>query len=158
MIAIISAIGKNYEIGYNNELIWNFKEDLNNFKKLTTNNIVVMGKNTFYSLKNPLKERLNVVISKTMVNEKNILIYHSIDKALLKLKDFNKDIFFIGGNRIYKEVLDKKLCDTIFFTKINDEFKKADTFFPYNSLNNDWKIIENNKINDKITFLKLKLF
>ena len=35
MISIIAAIGKNNELGKDNNLIWHIKEDLANFKKLT---------------------------------------------------------------------------------------------------------------------------
>lgn len=38
-------------IGYKNTLPWKHKQDMLNFKKLTRNNHVIMGKNTFESLK-----------------------------------------------------------------------------------------------------------
>ena len=40
MISIIAAIGKNREIGLNNDLIWKISEDLQNFKKLPWENIL----------------------------------------------------------------------------------------------------------------------
>ena len=64
MISIIAAVGKNNEIGKNNDLIWHIKEDLQNFKNLTMNKYIVMGANTYASLPKRLEE--------------NILYYQSI--------------------------------------------------------------------------------
>ena len=50
-IKIIAAIGKNYELGKNNDLIWKLKEDLKFFRNETMNKTIVMGYKTFKSLK-----------------------------------------------------------------------------------------------------------
>jgi dihydrofolate reductase len=52
-------------IGYKNKLPWsNIQGDLLRFKKLTTDKVVVMGRNTWESLpKKPLPNRLNFVVS-----------------------------------------------------------------------------------------------
>ena len=42
-------MGKNKEIGKNNDLIWHIKEDLQNFKKLTMNKYIVI--NIYNSIK-----------------------------------------------------------------------------------------------------------
>ena len=61
-------------IGVNNELLVTIKKDLEWFKEHTINSIIVMGYNTFKSLPgnktiNPLKNRLNIVISNNHYNE-----------------------------------------------------------------------------------------
>tara|TARA_B100001094_G_C18173128_1_gene796331 strand:- start:1178 stop:2707 length:1530 start_codon:yes stop_codon:yes gene_type:complete len=56
-------------IGINNELVFHIKEDMDYFKEITTGHIVVMGYNTWKSLKKPLKDRYNVVISKNHYDE-----------------------------------------------------------------------------------------
>ncbi len=71
--SIILASALNGCIGINNSLPWNLPEDLKRFKKITSagdNNIVIMGKNTFLSLKKPLPNRINYVISKTLKPKK----------------------------------------------------------------------------------------
>ena len=55
-------------IGINGNLLLGIKEDFQWFKEHTINNIVVMGYNTFIDLPgkgsiNPLKDRLNIIIS-----------------------------------------------------------------------------------------------
>ena len=56
-LTIIAAIGKNNELGKNNDLIWHIKEDLNFFKAITEFNYIVMGRKTLESLPKKLKNR-----------------------------------------------------------------------------------------------------
>ena len=69
---IIAAICKNGGIGYKNKLPWKLKNELQYFQKLTIgngNNAVVMGKNTWLSIKHrPLKDRDNIIISNSMAS------------------------------------------------------------------------------------------
>ena len=67
---LIVAIDKKRGIGLNNSIPWYFKEDLQFFKKITLNSIVIMGRNTWESLKKPLPQRYNIVLSTTK-KEKN---------------------------------------------------------------------------------------
>jgi dihydrofolate reductase len=62
---LIVACDPDGGIGYQNKLPWDRLDgDLANFKKLTTNQVVVMGRNTWESLpKKPLPNRLNFVVS-----------------------------------------------------------------------------------------------
>ena len=64
-IKMIAAVGKNLELGYKNDLIWHFKEDMKFFKEKTLNHVVVMGDNTYLSLPKTLRNRTNIVLSKT---------------------------------------------------------------------------------------------
>ena len=49
-ISLIAASGKDYSIGKDNKLLWDISEDLKRLKKLTTGNLVIMGRKTFESL------------------------------------------------------------------------------------------------------------
>ena len=42
-VTIIAAIGKNNELGKNNDLIWRFKEDMDFFKEQTMGKPMAMG-------------------------------------------------------------------------------------------------------------------
>lgn len=55
-ITMIAVIGKNNELGFKNELIWKFNEDMHFFKENTLGKPIVMGRNTFYSLPKLLQE------------------------------------------------------------------------------------------------------
>ena len=65
-IKLITAYDKNKLIGVDNKLPWDLPEDLKHFKKSTLNKTIIMGKNTYLSLKKPLPNRVNIVISRTL--------------------------------------------------------------------------------------------
>ena len=77
-ISLIAAIGKNYELGKNNNLIWYIKGDLKFFKETTMGHPIVMGRKTFESLPKVLPGRKNIVISKSDILNKEIEKYKSI--------------------------------------------------------------------------------
>ena len=53
-LTMIAAIGKNNELGKDNDLIWHFKEDMKFFREQTIVKPIVMGRKTFESLPNLL--------------------------------------------------------------------------------------------------------
>jgi dihydrofolate reductase len=146
MISIIVAIGKNNVIGKNNKLLWNLPDDLRRFKELTTNNVVVMGKNTYYSLPSSkaLKNRINIVFSKSE-NIKDVEVVTSIDEAFSKFDKYqDKEIFIIGGESIYNMFID--IVDKIYLTIVGSDLD-GDTFFPqidYSKWNIDLEPINDN--------------
>ena len=126
-ISIIAAVGKNNELGINNDLIWHFKEDMQFFKKTTTGSTVVMGRKTFESLPKALPNRRNIVISKNKdYSAEGAEVADSIESALELTK--NDNVFIIGGASIYKAFL--PYAKDIYLTEIEAEYPDADTFFP----------------------------
>ncbi len=124
-ISIIAAVGKNLELGYKNKLIWNLKDDLKYFKKVTDGKTVVMGKNTFYSIGKPLPNRKNIVLSKSEDIKEDVETIKDY-KKVLDLTD--NEIFIIGGSEIYKIFL--PFADNLYLTEIENSFPKADCYFP----------------------------
>ena len=127
-ISIIVAIAKNNAIGKNNELLWHISDDLKRFKKYTTGNVVIMGKNTFLSLpKGALPNRQNIVITDNK-NDKfeNADTVFSINEAIEKAST-EKENFIIGGGMVYKQFL--PIANKLYLTQVDKEFD-ADTFFP----------------------------
>ena len=88
-INLIAAIGKNNELGKNNDLIWKLKGDMKFFKEMTMGNPIVMGRKTFESLPKVLPGRKNIVISSNQINNKEIELYKSIKEFLLNYKEYN---------------------------------------------------------------------
>ncbi|UKI23949.1 MAG: dihydrofolate reductase [Anaerotruncus sp.] len=63
-ISLILSVGKNNEIGKNNELVWHFHEDMKFFRETTTGNTVIMGrKKPLSRCQRFLPNRRNIVIS-----------------------------------------------------------------------------------------------
>lgn len=127
-INIIAAIGKNNELGKNNDLIWKFKEDMKFFKETTMGHPVVMGRRTFESLPSVLPGRENIVISTRNINNNKINLYKSIKDFLISYENYKDDIFIIGGASIYKSFID--IATTLYLTEIDDIEKDADVYFP----------------------------
>lgn len=126
-ISIIAAVGRNYELGRNNDLIWHFHKDMVFFRETTTGATVLMGRKTFESLPKALPKRRNIVIT----NDKNYIaegaeVCHSVDDALELCK--NDNVFVIGGGRIYQQFID--MADSLYLTEVEAECDDADTYFP----------------------------
>ena len=126
MIALIAAIGKNNELGKNNNLIWHLPNDLKFFKEVTMGKNVVMGFNTYKSLPRKLVGRTMIVLTSKNINDKEIIVYNDLNKLLENYK--NKEIFIIGGASLYKIFIDK--VDTMYLTEIDASDDKADVYFP----------------------------
>ena len=61
--SIIAAVGKNRELGKNNDLIWHLHEDMKFFKENTMGKPIVMGKKTLDSLPKLLPGRKHLVLT-----------------------------------------------------------------------------------------------
>lgn len=134
-INLIAAIGKNNELGKNNDLIWKLKGDMKFFKETTMGHPIVMGRKTFESLPNVLPGRKNIVISSNKINNKQIELFKSIKEFLLNYKKYNGDVFVIGGASLYNYFID--IASKIYLTEIDEFDESADVYFP--KFNNyDW--------------------
>ena len=139
MIAAIVAVDDNFGIGSNNELLAHIPEDLKNFKKLTENNIVIMGRKTYDSLPNkPLPNRTNVVITSSPKQNESSPFFISMDSAKELIQSSVTDCFIIGGGMIYKEFL--PYCDKVYLTKIHHSYENVDTYFQNIDDMSEWGI------------------
>ena len=145
MFSLIVAVGKNNEIGKNNQLLWHIPEDLKNFKKITTGKTVIMGRNTYESIGRALPNRTNIVLSRNSLeiekkieedrkkyeNETTKLeFYDDFQKVIEKYKDLKEEIFIIGGGEIYKKSLEMGIVNRIYMSHVDFSDSEADTYFP----------------------------
>lgn len=146
-LSIIVAMDNNFAIGKNNDLPWHIPSDLKRFKQLTTNNVILMGRKTFESLKRPLPNRINVVITrnKDYIVPEGVLVFNSVEEAISNFN--NEHIFIIGGANIYNQTYD--LVDDIYLTNVYTDVIGADTFLSVKMLDNfTLKTQTNHKEND----------
>lgn len=142
MISIIAAVGKNLELGKNNDLIWHIKKDLKNFKELTMGKKIVMGTNTYKSLPKKLEGRSYIILSSSLKDIDDCSIYSDFDELLEYINSLNEEVMVIGGASIYKLFL--PYADKLYLTEIEDE-SDADAYFPdFNKSEYRKKIIEEN--------------
>ena len=101
-----------------------------------------MGRITFESLpgKKPLKDRINIVLSRDETFENScVTICRSIDELLQELKKYNNhEVYSIGGEDVYRQLL--PYCDEALVTKIEHQFD-ADKYFLRLDSDKDWEMI-----------------
>lgn len=139
---IITCLNINRVIGDNNKLLYKIKNDLSNFKRITSDNVVIMGRKTFDSLPNgALPNRINIVITRdqSFVRE-GVIVVNSISEAikLCESSFIEKEWYVIGGGQIYNEFLSLDLVDTMYITTVFDEYD-GDTKFPLYD-ESKWKV------------------
>ncbi len=126
-IKIIAALSKNRVIGHNGEIPWFIKGELKRFKEITQSHNVVMGRKTFDSIGHVLESRNNIIISKNeSLNIDRATVVTSFEDAL-KACDQSKDVFIIGGSRIYEIAM--KYSEYLLLTIIEQKFV-GDVYFP----------------------------
>ncbi len=136
MIRLIWAMTKNRVIGLNNRIPWHIKEDLVYYKNKTKGQTVLMGENTYYSLKSYYKDKC-LPYGKIFVASlnKNLELDDAevINDITLFLKNNKLDIWVVGGASIYKLCL--PYADELYISYVKEEYD-GDTFFPLFDFNN----------------------
>jgi dihydrofolate reductase len=132
---LIAAIGRNGELGKDNKLIYPIKEDLKRFKALTTNGVLIMGMNTFRGDLNSklLSNRVHIVLSKSADptnNKDNLVFVNSTQSAIDLSYTFDKDVWVIGGESIYYQLL--PFCNELYITHIHKSFPDATKYLRIN--------------------------
>lgn len=138
---LIAAVDRNWAIGKNNQLLVRIPADQKFFREVTTGKVVVMGRKTLESFPNgmPLKNRTNIVLTHNPDYQvKDAIVVHSMDELHEELKKYNSDdIFIIGGEKIYEQMLDE--CDVAHITKIEFAYD-ADAYFPNLDEREEWEL------------------
>jgi dihydrofolate reductase len=175
---IIYAIDSNNGLCKNGTIPWRSKKDMSFFMNKTKNNVVIMGKNTFFSIPDenrPLKNRLNIVLTSdpqlydssgtpeysNVLFTNNANTYQDIlqnrdqysDKYRFLKNDFK--IFCIGGKTIYEQFI--PLCDRFWVTYIKRDYN-CDLFIDYDYSidfllethyeDDELRIVEYNRVQD----------
>jgi dihydrofolate reductase len=142
-ISLVVAIGKNYAIGNNGDLLWHLPKDMKRFKEITWGHYVLMGRKTYESIPEkyrPLPGRPNIVITNSNKKFEGCITAKSLSEAIeLAKQNGESELMVIGGGKIYEQTL--ATADKIYLTIVQHDFE-ADTFFPKID-NTEWK--EENK-------------
>ena len=134
MIIAIVAVDRNGAIGKGGKLPWHYSADMKFFKETTTGNACVMGYKTWLTLKKPLPNRLNIVLTRNAEIEphEHVVVARSVDLVLAMEKHVKGDLFVIGGEQVYRSFLPH--IDKWLVTQVPLEVEGADTFIPENYL------------------------
>lgn len=149
---LILACDEKFGIGINNSLpSWNLKEDMIKFKNITTSrdhNAVIMGKNTYHSLREKsLPKRFNIVVSNSLFqkyckNNNDKICKHnkfvfcrdmesSIDiaKSITSIWD-DGEIWIIGGAILYEYVIKNYEINKLYLTRVHNNYQCNITLGP----------------------------
>jgi dihydrofolate reductase len=115
----------NRVIGAQNKLPWHLPEELRWFKKMTTGNVIIMGRKTWESIGKPLPNRETIVISRMPLEIPGVRTIRSLSE--LQPENDPREYFIIGGAQIFELAL--PLCSDLYLTIVKREVE-GDVFFP----------------------------
>lgn len=145
MFSIIAAVGKNRALGKDNDLVFHIKEDMDYFRETTTGHKVVMGSKTWRSLPGKLKNRENIVVSRSQIDGADKTI-NNLEQFISENENTDEEVFIIGGGSIYEQFLPH--AKHLYLTEV-DASPEADIFFPeFNRRNYSRKTIKRGSQND----------
>ena len=151
-IHLIWAQEINGGIGKDGKLPWNISEDIQNFKKLTLDSTILMGRKTLESLPiMPLSKRRNIVLSSKEVA--NAECYTSIEECIEKLVDDGTEkLFVIGGSTVYRNFIHR--ADELHITYVDEMTQGIDTYFPVTMLKikKEFKKINEIELSKKVIY------
>lgn len=136
--SLIVAVAKNKVIGHEGGMPWDLPSDLSNFKRITMNKPMIMGRKTFDSIGRPLPGRDNIVVSRNPdIFIEGITLCNNIESAILEAskcadKRNTDEIMIIGGEYIFKSFINT--AHKIYLTEV-DSSPEGDVFFPNLNLN-----------------------
>ncbi len=129
-IQIIAATDKNWLIGKGDKLPWNIKSDMSWFKSETINHPIIMGRKTWNSLpKKPLKDRINIVVSRTFMSRPGATSVNTLEDGISFAMLHDNLCNIIGGAEVYKYALENNLVDSMLISRINGDYE-GDIYFP----------------------------
>ena len=140
MIIGMVAVDRNGAIGKAGKLPWHYSADMKFFKETTTGNAVVMGHKTWRTLKNPLPNRLNIVLSRQSEVEPqdSVLVLRDVESVLSTAEKLEGDLYVIGGEQVYRSFL--PYMDWWIVTKVPLTVEGADAFVPQNYLQGFYEV------------------
>ncbi|WP_335869126.1 dihydrofolate reductase [Bacillus sp. 2205SS5-2] len=137
MISYIWAMDDQKVIGYQNAMPWHLPNDLVNFKKITLDHPIVMGRKTFDSIGRPLPGRENIVLTRNEAfQHEDVTVFHSVEAILDYIRSIDKEVFIMGGAELY--TLFRDHVEKLYVTHIHESFI-GDTYFPEWNWS-DWRL------------------
>jgi len=138
-VTIIVAHSLNGVIGRQGRIPWRLPTDMAFFRRKTEGHVVVMGRKTYESIGKPLKNRRNVVLTRSpRPLGDGVEVYASVSEAMdaiTRSKRPEQEIFVIGGEAVYSAFLPK--ARTAYLTLV-EAVVAGDAYFP--RLDGDWDV------------------
>lgn len=129
-VCIVAAIADDGAIGTDGMLPWHCPKDLKRFRLLTTGRVCLMGRKTAESLTKPLRDRVNMVLTRDRTWRKpGFITVHTAWDIKRVLKTLQQtELWVIGGAEIYR--LFMPTAHVVHLTRLQIKVPAADTWFP----------------------------
>lgn len=144
---LLFASDKNFGIGYQGHMLFHIPEDLSRFRRLTENNIVIMGRKTLESLpgSKPLPRRINIIVSQSQSYEaEDVYTVKNPSEVMDLLDQVNpgkrKKEFLIGGGSLVEDMIGQ--CDYAYITVFDRTYEKVDTWIPNLDKSQEWALVK----------------
>ncbi|HEV8204966.1 MAG TPA: dihydrofolate reductase [Pyrinomonadaceae bacterium] len=130
MIIGIAAVDRKGAIGKGGKLPWHYSADMKFFRETTTGHAVVMGRKTWRTIGKPLKNRLNIVLSRdsSIEPQESLIVLSDIESVISFNNSLTTDLFVIGGAQIYQAFLPH--IEEWIITQVPLTVSGADAFMP----------------------------
>jgi len=134
MIIGIVAVDRNLAIGKGGQLPWHYSADVKFFKETTIGNTVVMGRRTWETLKRPLPDRQNIVLTRDgrIQSDDRLLVMHDSHSVLDFARERDEHLFVMGGAKVYEAF--RPHIERWVVTEVPLSVEGADTFMTPNFL------------------------
>jgi len=121
----IAAMSENRVIGAGGKIPWHLPGDFKWFKKMTTGQVIVMGRKTFESIGAPLPNRTTIVLSRSQFSRPGVQTLPELSR--IDLANETRGVFICGGAQVYAQAL--PLCSDLFLTLVK-RVVEGDAFLP----------------------------
>ena len=149
MIIGIAAVDRKGAIGKGGKLPWHYAADMKFFRETTSGHAVVMGRKTWLTIGKPLKNRLNIVLSRDtdIEPQESLIVFSDIESVLSFNKSLSTDLFVIGGAQIYEAF--REHIEKWIITEVPLTVQGADAFMPKGYLDG-FKVVDSKPLDDDL--------
>jgi dihydrofolate reductase len=150
MIRMIVAHDRQRGIAKQGFQPWKIPQDEKYFSEKTKSfgAVILVGNTTFKTLNGPLPGRKNYVLTSNKTPIDGVELVHDLAKFLKAYAD--KDLWVVGGANVYAQVLELRLADELYITKIAADFG-CNQFFP--TFGDEFKLIEQSDLHEQNGFI-----
>jgi dihydrofolate reductase len=138
-LALVAALTPRGVIGKDGAIPWHHPEDMKHFRRVTKGHAVIMGRATYDSIGKQLKDRLNIVVSRSPeLRIAGCEVVPTFERALELARAHDAEPRVIGGAQLYALAL--PLATQLLLTYLDQEHE-GDVYFPPFDLG-EWVEIE----------------
>ena len=142
MLRMIVTVDRNWAVSNAHKPLITIPDDIKYIKDTTYGQVVLMGRHTFenYFNSKPLPNRTTIIVTKEEGYTVNgAVVVQSSTQAMLAAEKYNRDIYILGGKRLYNDLL--PLCDEVQVTSVDYAYA-ADSWFPNLDKKPEWVLVD----------------